>query len=150
VSTQPEVLSAPFTLEYTFKRSLGPVLTAFFVGLREKRVLGMRTPSGQVLMPPSEYDPATGEPLSDLVPISDRGVVTSYTWVPEPRAQMPLQQPFAFALIKLDGADTPFLHAVDTQGNREALRIGMRVKARWAEQREAAITDIACFEPEDV
>jgi uncharacterized OB-fold protein len=149
VSTQPEVLSAPFTLEYTFKRSLGPVLTAFFVGLREKRVLGMRTPSGQVLMPPSEYDPATGEALSELVPIADGGVVTSYTWVPEPRAQMPLERPFAFALIKLDGADTPFLHAVDTNGEREVLRIGMRVKARWAEQRSGAITDIACFVPEE-
>lgn len=144
----PSELSAPFTLEYTFKRSLGPVLTAFFQGLRDQRILGMRDGRGQVLVPPSEYDPATGAELEELVPVESTGVVTSYTWVPNPHDQQPLQTPFAFALIKLDGADTPFLHAVDTGGKREAMRIGLRVQVRWAEQREGAITDIACFVPE--
>jgi uncharacterized OB-fold protein len=148
VSADPTILTASFTLEYTFKRSLGPVLGAFFEGLREKSILGMRTPKGRILVPPSEYDPDTGEPLSDLVKVADEGVVTTYTWVPDPRAQQPLQRPFAFALIKLDGSDVPMLHVVDTGGVREKMRIGMRVKARWAEERSGAITDIASFVPE--
>jgi uncharacterized OB-fold protein len=148
VSADPTILTASFTLEYTFKRSLGPVLGAFFEGLRAKSILGMRTPKGRILVPPSEYDPDTGEPLSDLVKVADEGVVTTYTWVPDPRAQQPLQRPFAFALIKLDGSDVPMLHVVDTGGVREKMRIGMRVKARWAEERSGAITDIASFVPE--
>ena len=148
MSADPTILTASFTLEYTFKRSLGPVLGAFFEGLREKSILGMRTPKGRVLVPPSEYDPDTGEPLSELVKVGEQGVVTTYTWVPEPRSQQPLKTPFAFALIKLDGSDVPFLHVVDTGGVREKMRIGMRVKARWADERNGAITDIASFVPE--
>ena len=56
-----------------------------------------------------------------------------------------MQRPFAFALVKLDGADTAMLHVVDANG--EALmRTGMRVRARWREERIGAITDIECFE----
>jgi uncharacterized OB-fold protein len=148
VSADPTILTASFTLEYTFKRSLGPVLGAFFEGLREGRVLGMRTRTGRVLVPPSEYDPDTGESLSDLTPVSDRGVVTTFTWVPAPGRQQPLKHPFAFALIKLDGSDVAMLHAVDTGGQREQMRIGMRVRANWASERTGAITDIASFVPD--
>ncbi len=145
---QPDLLSADFTLEYTFKRSLGPVLSAFFTALRDGRVLGVRTPSGRVLVPPSEYDPDTAESLHQLVDVADTGVVVTYAWVREPRPKHPLARPFAFALIKLDGADTALLHAVDA-GASERMRSGMRVKARWAEARVGAITDIACFVPEE-
>ena len=35
-------LSAPYVLEYAYKRSLGPALRAFFTGLRDGRVVGAR------------------------------------------------------------------------------------------------------------
>jgi uncharacterized protein len=54
--------------------------------------------------------------------------------------------PFAYALIQLDGAATPLLHVVDA-GAESAMRTGMRVRARWAEQPAGAITDIQAFEP---
>lgn len=148
MSTEPTILSAPFTLEYTFKRSLGPVLTAFFMGLHDKRFFGSRTRKGQVLMPPSEYDPETGEALNELVQVGETGVVTSFTWVDKPTPQQPLKHPFAYALIKLDGADTALLHAVDTQGDPAGIRIGSRVRARWAQERVGAITDVL-FVPDD-
>ena len=60
----------------------------------------------------------------------------------------PLGHPFGWALIRLDGADTALLHAVDA-GAPEQLRTGMRVRPRWAAGRAGSgITDIACFEPE--
>jgi uncharacterized OB-fold protein len=147
VQRSSPLLSAAFTLEYTFKRSLGKVLGTFFAGLRDKCVLGVRTRDGRVLVPPSEYDPHTAEALDELVPVLDRGVVTSFCWVAEPRPKHPLQRPFAFALIKLDGADTALLHVVDA-GVSTNIVTGMRVAARWAEDRVGAITDIACFVPE--
>jgi uncharacterized OB-fold protein len=73
--------------------------------------------------------------------------VRSWTWVTRPREKQPLQKPFAYALILLDGAATPLLHAVDA-GAESKMKTGMRVRARWAEQTVGAITDIACFEPE--
>ncbi len=142
-----EPLSAAFTLEYVFKRSLGRVLGTFFAALREETILGVRTRDGRVLVPPTEYDPQTAEPLDELVPVLDRGEVTSYCWVAEPRSNHPLPRPFAFALIKLDGADTPMLHVVDA-GSPKNIARGTRVVAKWADKRNGAITDIACFVPE--
>ena len=71
-------------------------------------------------VPPAEYDPVTYEPLAEMVPVSGVGTVVSWTWQPEPLAGQPLDRPFAWALIKLDGADTPLLHAVDA-GEPEAI-----------------------------
>ena len=71
----------------------------------------------------------------------------SWAWIDEPRDGQPLDRAFAWALIRLDGADTAMLHAVDA-GDEAAMSTGMRVQIRWADDREGAITDIACFEPE--
>ena len=140
-------LTAPHTLQYTYKRSLGKVLGAFFTGLRDKKILGVRRKDGRVLVPPKEYDPDTAESLEQMVEVGQAGSVRSWTWVARPREKQPLQKPFAYALIQLDGADTPLLHAVDA-GSEAKMKTGMRVRARWAPETIGAITDIACFEPE--
>jgi uncharacterized OB-fold protein len=141
-------LTAPHTLQYTYKRSLGKVLSAFFTGLRDKKILGVRRKDGSVLVPPKEYDPDTAESLSEMVEVGQAGVVRSWSWVSRPREKQPLQKPFAYALIQLDGAATPLLHAVDA-GSEAKMKTGMRVRARWAPQTEGRILDIACFEPEE-
>jgi uncharacterized OB-fold protein len=143
----PHSLTAAHTLQYTYKRSLGHVLSAFFTGLRDGKILGVRTADGRVLVPPKEYDPQSAAPLSEMVEVGRAGVVQSWAWVSRPREKQPLAHPFAYALIQLDGADTPLLHAVDA-GSESKMRTGMRVRARFASETVGAITDIACFEPE--
>ncbi|MBM4384886.1 MAG: OB-fold domain-containing protein [Deltaproteobacteria bacterium] len=140
-------LTAPHKLSYTYKRSLGPVLGRFFTALRDRQILGVRRADGSVLVPPKEYDPESAEALTELVPVKETGVVKSWAWVQTPRRQQPLQRPFAYALIQLDGASTPLVHVVDA-GSASAMKTGMRVRARWAENRVGAITDIAAFVPE--
>ncbi|MDX6328808.1 MAG: uncharacterized protein QOI83_1191 [Streptomycetaceae bacterium] len=141
-----EVLRAPLVVEFPFTRSLGPVQSAFLTGLRERTVLGVRTTGGGVLVPPAEYDPVTAEEIRDLVEVAATGTVTTWAWNPTPRRNQPLATPFAWVLVRLDGADTALLHVLDAPGP-EAVRTGMRVRIRWAEERTGAITDIACFEP---
>jgi uncharacterized OB-fold protein len=147
----PEVLSAPLVVEFPFTRSTGPVIGAFLTGLRERVVLGIRGSDGRVLCPPAEYDPVDAAELSTLVRLPDTGTVTAWAWNPHPRPHQPLATPFAWALIRLDGADTALLHALDAPppdpGDPLATRTGLRVRIRWAEERSGAITDIACFEP---
>ncbi len=143
-----EGLSASHVIEYDYRRSLGPVLSRFFTGLRDRRIEGVRTAGGRVLVPPAEYDPETGEPSADFVEVGQSGRVTSWAWVTRPRANHPLDRPFAFALIRLDGADVPMLHAVDA-GRESRMATGMRVTARWRDQTVGEIRDIACFVPED-
>ena len=67
-----------------------------------------------MLAPPTEYDPQTGEPVTDeWVEVGPGGEVTTWAWLAEPRSNNPLDRAFAWALIKLDGADTAMLHCVD-------------------------------------
>ena len=144
---QGKVLSAPYVLEYTYRRSVGPIVGMFLAALSEGKILGGRTASGKVVVPPTEYDPETSDPVTDLVEVGPSGVVTSWSWAAAPRAQQPLDRPFAWALVKLDGADTAMLHAVDA-GEPAKMSTGMRVKARFAAEKSGTIRDIVCFEPE--
>ncbi|GHA93146.1 Zn-ribbon domain-containing OB-fold protein [Streptomyces termitum] len=146
VTPPPEILRAPLVVEFPFTRSLGPVQSAFLTGLRERVVLGVRTESGKVLVPPVEYDPETAAELRELVEVAATGTVTTWAWNPAPRPGQPLATPFAWVLVRLDGAGTALLHALDAPGP-ESVRTGMRVRIRWAAERSGAITDIACFEP---
>jgi uncharacterized OB-fold protein len=141
-------LRAPLDIEFDYTRSLGPVLSQFMAALAERRILGARGADGRVHAPPFEYDPVTAEPPGDLLPVGPEGTVLSWSWMPEPLADQPLAVPFAWALIRLDGADTGLLHAVDA-GSAAAMRTGLRVRPRWAAARTGSIRDIACFEPSD-
>jgi uncharacterized protein len=143
---EAEILSAPLVLEYPFTRTVGPVQSAFLTGLRERLVLGVRTGDGRVLCPPVEYDPVTSAELTELVELGETGTVTTWSWEPEPRPGQPLDEPFAWALVRMDGADTGLLHALDA-GSPDAVSTGMKVQIRWRDEREGSITDIACFEP---
>ena len=141
-----ERLSAPLVLEYPFTRTTGPVIGAFLTGLRERIVLGIKRKDGTVLVPPTEYDPATSEALTEMVEVEQTGEVITWTWVQEPRDQSPWDRPHALAMIKLDGADTPLLHAVLVD-SPETLDTGTRVRIKWREETEGHIKDIEGFLP---
>ena len=140
------VLSAPHVLEYPYTRTVGAVIGRFLTGLRDRRIQGIRGSDGRVIVPPTEYDPVTSEALSEFVDVAETGVVTTWAWVSSPRKNHPLDRPFAWALIRLDGADTALLHVVAGAGESH-LHTGMRVRAHWREQTVGEIQDIAYFEP---
>jgi uncharacterized OB-fold protein len=140
------VITAPLEIEFAYTRSLGPVFSEFMTGLRDRRILGARASDGRVHAPPFEYDPVTLAPPGELVSVGPGGTVMAWSWQPEPLTGQPLARPFGWALIRLDGADTALLHAVDA-GSAAAMRTGMRVRPRWAAERAGSIRDIECFEP---
>ena len=94
-ATTSRVLGAPLKVAFDYTRSTGPVLGAFFTGLRDGRVLAQaRTSDGRVVVPPVEYDPVThaaDRPTSSRSPPS--GTVTTWTWVSEPVPGQPLDRP---------------------------------------------------------
>jgi uncharacterized protein len=146
IVSQP--LRAPLEIGFDYTRSLGPTLSRFMAALAGRRILGSRGADGRVHAPPFEYDPVTLAPPDELVPVGPEGSVMAWSWAPRPLEGQPLSRPFAWALIRLDGADTAMLHAVDA-GSAAAMRTGMRVRARWAPATVGHIRDIACFEPCD-
>jgi uncharacterized protein len=141
-------LHAPLEISFDYTRSLGPTLSEFVTGLAGRRILGATASDGRVFAPPFEYDPVTGEPPGSLVEVGPGGTVVSWTWTDRPLDGQPLAHPFGWALIRLDGADTAMLHAVDA-GSARQMRTGMRVRPRWSGRAGSGITDIVCFEPAD-
>ncbi|MFT5223323.1 MAG: putative OB-fold protein, partial [Glaciecola sp.] len=142
-------LVADHVLQFAYTRSTGPVIGAFLTGLRDAKVFGIRAQDGRIMVPPQEYDPVTSQDLTvdDLVQVSSEGAVTTWSWNPEPRPGQPIQgRGSAWALVLLDGADTPILLALDATGP-EHVKTGMRVKVRWAQERIGHIGDIVCVTP---
>jgi uncharacterized protein len=139
-------LHAPLEISFDYTRSLGPTLGEFVTGLAQRRILGARASDGRVHCPPFEFDPATGAAPAAMTEVGPAGTVLTWTWTERPLDGQPLGHPFGWALIRLDGADTTMLHAVDA-GSAEAMRTGMRVRPRWSDRTGSGITDIACFEP---
>ncbi len=144
---QPEVLSQEFELGFTYTRSTGSVVGRFFTELRNRKIVGNKGSDGKIYVPPMEYDPVTAAALNEFVEVGQAGEVVSWCWVSEPRESHPHSTPFAWAMIKLDGADIPMVQSVTV--DREAdMSTGMRVQAQWVDEPRGFVTDIACFVPE--
>jgi hypothetical protein len=119
----------------TYREHLTPNLNAFADALLEGRIIGHKCPScGRVYVPPKGYCPmcvvATTE--ADQVEVPDRGMVTGFTIVtPVAYYGQKETEPFVYASVLLDGADSP-LGGQDVTGvPHEELRTGLRVKAKW-------------------
>lgn len=141
----PEVLNQSFELGFTYTRSTGPVVGRFLTELKKRNIVGIKASDGSVVVPPMEYDPDTAEELSEFVDVGQEGEIVSFAWVKQPREAHPSDKPFAWAMIKLDGADVPMVHWVKAASEGD-VSIGARVKAVWAEETIGFITDIASFE----
>jgi uncharacterized OB-fold protein len=92
-----------------------------------------------------EYDPVTAKALAEFVEVGEQGEIVSWCWVSQPLRSHPMEVPFAWAMIRLDGADVPMIHCVSAAAEAE-LVTGARVRAVWAEETRGFITDIRCFE----
>jgi uncharacterized protein len=138
--------TAPLTLAYPYARTVGPTYGRFLRSLAEGRVEGTVATDGRVFVPPAEFDHQTGDALTAWQEVGVEGVVESWTWEPSPTEGQPLDRPFAWVLVRLNGADTAILHACDA-GQPSTMSVGMQVRARFAEDAEPGIAALACFEP---
>jgi hypothetical protein len=142
-----ETLQAPYVLEYTYQRSTGPVIGQFLTGLKNRVIQGAKTKDGRIIVPPTEYDPQSGDAIETLVKLPQTGTVETWTWVENPQKHHPLSEAFAWALIRIEGADTSILHAVKVD-SQDQMSTGMTVSANWREERTGCIQDIAYFAPQ--
>lgn len=126
----------------------GETASKFFIALRdEKKILGTKCPQcGKTFIPPRKHCPLCYNVQTEWVALANEGEVVSFTVARRKRASLERPVPVVFALIKLDGADTALLHYLENV-KIEKVRIGMRVRAVFAENRKARMQDIAHFEP---
>ena len=127
----------------------GRVGSRFIIALRdENKILGVRCEKcNKVFVPPREYCEKCLSKLDEnWVKLSNEGVITNYTVVNYNDKHLPRRAPYILALIKVDGADTPFPHIVEGIGV-EDVEVRMKVKAVFAEETTNTIRDLDHFEP---
>jgi len=127
----------------------GRVGSKFLIALRdENKILGVRCEKcDKVFVPPREYCEKCFSKLDESwVELSNEGVITNYTVVNYNDKHLPRSAPYILALIKVDGADTPFPHIVEGI-DVEDVGVGMKVKAVFAGETTNTIRDLDHFEP---
>ena len=126
----------------------GETASHFLTQLRDEgKIWGKRCPRCEkVLVPPRKSCPFCFVDTDRWVEVSDEGVVETFTVVQRDTPIQPRKAPFAYAMIRLDGADTGLVHILG-EVEPEAIREGMRVKAVLAEDRKGSLLDIAYFKP---
>ena len=123
-------------------------MSQYLFGLAEGRIIGGKAPNGTDVYAGSRgTDPKTGEPTTIEVDVQDSGVVTTFCIVNIPGlSELAPEIPFASAQILLDGADNTFFGLIRGVPVDD-VRMGMRVKAKWADELKADHTSILWWEP---
>jgi uncharacterized OB-fold protein len=136
------VIRVPYTW------AAGAVASRFYAGLRDRRILGIRCPRCRLVMvPPKKTCHRCFGDLNEWVEVGPEGTLQTFTVVHYSEPELhPLQAPFAYGIIKLDGADAGMTHLI-AEANLQALKEGMRMTAVFKEKPEGNYLDIRYFKP---
>jgi uncharacterized OB-fold protein len=142
----PMTLKGQIAVPYTWW--VGETGSRFFLALKdEEKIMGNRCPQcNTVFVPPRKNCGRCFVEISDWIELGHEGVVTAHTIVRYPFRLQPVSPPFAYALIRLDGADVGLVHIV--RDGLERLSNRARVRALFKEKafRTGSILDIEAFE----
>lgn len=131
-----------------FKYAAGGAASRFLVALRdERRIYGTRCPAcRRVLVPARSFCPRCGHETTEWREVGPAGTLVAFAADPLPAH--PSAPSLPLALIRLDGADTALVHRIG-EADLDALFVGQRVTAVFAEARSGHIHAIAYFKPEE-
>mgnify|MGYP001068512744 CR=1 FL=1 len=143
-----EPIITPGWIIMPYKYSVGTLASKFFIGLRDnKKIIGVKcSKCNLVIVPPRSICSRCFSKLDECVELDSRGTLLTYTVVHYTSPVQPLEPPFAYGVIQLDGADTGFTHILG-EVDLENIKIGMRVEAVFNEKRQGNILDIKYFKP---
>ena len=128
------VVEGRMALPYTY--FAGRVGSKFITTIRDqKKIMGVKCPTCNVVyLPPRQVCDKDFTDIRDKwVDVSNTGVVNNFTVVRYDDKHLPRKAPFVLALIKLEGADTPFMHILE-ECAIEDVKIGMKVEAVFAKE----------------
>jgi hypothetical protein len=146
--TEPLTYEGGIHLPYSW--TVGRVGSRFFIELRDNgRIMAARCPKcGVVWVPPRLRCPVCFIIIEDAnwLEVGPYGTLQHFTIVRYEHAAQPMEPPFAYALIKLDGADRAIVHFVSGT-DLVSIKQGMKVKPVLKANRKGNIFDIAYFTP---
>jgi hypothetical protein len=131
-----------------YKYSVGVLASNFFIRLRDSRqICGVKCPKcNLVFVPPRSVCKKCFGKIEDLVELSGKGTLVTYTVARYDSAVQAVKPPYAIGVIKLDGADTAITHFIGEVDFKE-LKAGIKLEPVFNEKRNANILDIKYFKP---
>jgi hypothetical protein len=137
-------------LEYDFDWHLGYYWSKFLTGLKDKKFWATKCPEcGTVYMLPRQVCGKCYVPMDEWVEVGPEGSLEGFTIVRfpyiDPNNGGMKQVPFTSIWVQLDGADTRLMH-FSNEFDEKDLDVGMRMRAKWAENRVGSIHDVEYFE----
>ncbi|MBI5249355.1 MAG: Zn-ribbon domain-containing OB-fold protein [Desulfomonile tiedjei] len=143
---EPLTLKGQIAVPYTWW--VGEVGSKFLIALRdEAKIIGNRcTKCNTTYVPPRKNCGSCFTDIYEFVELGNEGIVSAHTVVRFKYPLQPVESPFAYALIRLDGADVGLVHIIKRDLDR--LKNGVRVKAQFKDpsERTGHILDIDSFQ----
>ena len=135
-------------MEIPYHNYVGALASDFFIGLRDnKKITGTRcTKCNKTYVPPKSVCGFCFSKLDQLVEVATVGSLLTFTEVTYKEPTQPVDPPFIFGVVKLDGADTGIVHLID-EIKASDIKIGIRLQAVFKDEREGNILDIKYFKP---
>ena len=150
-STEPALIQ-DINWKLDYKVRLGRAWSRFMRGLQDRTLLASHcTSCDRTYVPPQSYCESCYASIDEWHPVDPVGRLRAATIVYQGFEGSP-EAPYAVGAINIDGTDSLLMHFVggldlsDSDTARRALHDGARVRAVWADERSAAITDIRHFE----
>lgn len=138
-------IRTPARLDYTFTAPLAT--TEFLINIEQKRILGTKCPvCEKVYVPIRGVCPTDAVPMTERVEVVDTGIVTTFCVVNVQFYGQAVEVPYVCATVLLDGADMGLFGMVAGMPAND-VRMGMRVKARWADAPTKSLESIEYWEP---
>lgn len=137
-------------MDFTYNYRIGPYMTRYLEGFKEKKILGSRCPGcKKIAVPPRKYCGVCNKVMEEFVELPQEGTLENFTVghvVLEKGALKPAEAPYLLGLIRLDGNASLLLARVEGLAPAEA-RPGLRVKAVWKDEVEGDYGDLDHFTP---
>lgn len=145
---EEENLVAERNFDSIFSYTAGTIRSRFLTEIRDNRkIVGTKCPScNLVLVPARSICVKCFTKLTEFVEVANTGTVRTYSVVNISQPFYIRKHPFVLGIIQMDGADTGLVHFVSELG-AEDIKIGMRVRAVFKEDRIGSILDIKYFKP---
>jgi uncharacterized OB-fold protein len=135
-------------IKVPYKHTAGAYVERFITDIgKRKRIMGVKCPKcSKIFVPPRMICAECFEKMEEWIEVGNQGKVVGFTTITHKTPVMPLEPPYSYALIRLDGADTDIVHIINV-GDPKQLKVGTRVEAVYKEKPRKRILDIEYFRP---
>ena len=151
---QTKINEIKYSWHIPYEVVLGEVYEKFLNGLKEKKILGNVCPKCKGLhVPAKQFCEQCFEANTDWVETDGIATLITFSICYMPFPTIPFDPPSITGILKVGDSITNFLHHIsnvpfESQADLESkLKIGMKFKPVWKEERIGDMFDIAYFEP---